>query len=47
MNVSMQDGFNLGWKLGSVLTGRASEDLLATYGAERRPRGAAADRLRP
>ncbi|KQV00685.1 phenol 2-monooxygenase [Microbacterium sp. Root322] len=37
MNVSMQDGFNLGWKLGSVLTGRASEDLLATYGAERRP----------
>ncbi len=37
MNVSMQDGFNLGWKLGSVLTGRASEDLLVTYGAERRP----------
>jgi phenol 2-monooxygenase len=37
MNVSMQDGFNLGWKLGSVLTGRASETLLATYGAERRP----------
>jgi phenol 2-monooxygenase len=23
MNVSMQDGFNLGWKLGSVLTGRS------------------------
>lgn len=37
MNVSMQDGFNLGWKLGSVLTGRAPEKLLATYGAERRP----------
>ncbi|MGH3691622.1 MAG: FAD-dependent monooxygenase, partial [Microbacterium sp.] len=37
MNVSMQDGFNLGWKLGSVLSGRASEALLATYGAERRP----------
>ncbi|AZS39798.1 MULTISPECIES: FAD-dependent monooxygenase [Microbacterium] len=37
MNVSMQDGFNLGWKLGSVLTGRAPEALLATYGAERRP----------
>uniref|UniRef100_UPI0030C8BA77 FAD-dependent monooxygenase n=1 Tax=Enterococcus faecium TaxID=1352 RepID=UPI0030C8BA77 len=36
-NVSMQDGFNLGWKLGSVLTGRAPEALLATYGAERRP----------
>ncbi|MDQ0647464.1 phenol 2-monooxygenase [Microbacterium natoriense] len=37
MNVSMQDGFNLGWKLGSVLTGRAAASLLATYGAERRP----------
>ncbi|MCI1017573.1 FAD-dependent monooxygenase [Microbacterium sp. C5A9] len=37
MNVSMQDGFNLGWKLGSVLTGRSPETLLATYGAERRP----------
>ncbi|MCR2815725.1 FAD-binding monooxygenase [Microbacterium jiangjiandongii] len=35
MNVSMQDGFNLGWKLGSVLTGRAPEALLATYSAER------------
>ncbi|MFV0375472.1 FAD-dependent monooxygenase [Microbacterium sp.] len=37
MNVSMQDGFNLGWKLGSVLTGRSPESLLATYSAERRP----------
>ncbi|WP_309064698.1 FAD-dependent monooxygenase [Microbacterium sp.] len=37
MNVSMQDGFNLGWKLGHVLTGRAPESLLATYAAERRP----------
>ena len=37
MNVSMQDGFNLGWKLGSVLTERSPESLLATYGAERRP----------
>ncbi len=37
MNVSMQDGFNLGWKLGSVLTGLAPESLLATYSAERRP----------
>ncbi|MDA4892648.1 FAD-dependent monooxygenase [Streptomyces sp. MS2A] len=37
MNVSMQDGFNLGWKLGSVLTGRAPESLLSTYGAERKP----------
>jgi phenol 2-monooxygenase len=35
MNVSMQDGFNLGWKLGSVLTGRSPETLLATYSGER------------
>ena len=33
----MQDGFNLGWKLGSVLTGRSPEALLATYSAERQP----------
>ena len=37
MNVSMQDGFNLGWKLGHVLSGRAPQELLSTYGAERRP----------
>lgn len=37
MNVSMQDGFNLGWKLGSVLTGRSADALLKTYSAERRP----------
>ncbi|GGE93698.1 FAD-dependent monooxygenase [Mycetocola zhadangensis] len=37
MNVSMQDGFNLGWKLGSVLTGRSPDALLATYSAERQP----------
>ncbi|WP_022928845.1 FAD-binding monooxygenase [Patulibacter americanus] len=35
MNVSMQDGFNLGWKLGHVLDGRAPETLLQTYSAER------------
>jgi phenol 2-monooxygenase len=35
MNVSMQDGFNLGWKLGHVLDGRSPESLLATYSAER------------
>ena len=35
MNVSMQDGFNLGWKLGHVLEGRSPEALLATYSAER------------
>lgn len=37
MNVSMQDGFNLGWKLGSVLTGQAVPELLSTYSAERQP----------
>ncbi|MFH8250635.1 FAD-dependent monooxygenase [Microbacterium sp. B2969] len=37
MNVSMQDGFNLGWKLGHVLTGLAPDSLLETYSAERRP----------
>ena len=35
MNVSMQDGFNLGWKLAHVLTGRSPESLLKTYSAER------------
>jgi phenol 2-monooxygenase len=37
MNVSIQDGFNLGWKLGSVVTGRAPASLLATYSSERQP----------
>jgi phenol 2-monooxygenase (NADPH) len=35
MNVSMQDAFNLGWKLASVLRGQASPQLLHTYSAER------------
>ena len=35
MNVSMQDGFNLGWKLAHVLTGQAPADLLKTYSGER------------
>lgn len=37
MNVSMQDGFNLGWKLGHVLTGLSPETLLHTYSSERQP----------
>ncbi|WP_040167266.1 FAD-dependent monooxygenase [Microbacterium gorillae] len=36
MNVSMQDGFNLGWKLGAVLSGRSEPSLLRSYAAERR-----------
>ncbi len=35
MNVSMQDAFNLGWKLAAVLDGRADPALLRTYSAER------------
>lgn len=36
MNVSLQDGFNLGWKLGHVLEGRSPASLLAGYSDERR-----------
>jgi phenol 2-monooxygenase (NADPH) len=36
MNVSMQDGFNLGWKLASVLRKGSAPSLLHTYSAERR-----------
>jgi phenol 2-monooxygenase len=35
MNVSMQDTFNLGWKLAHVLQGRAAPSLLHSYSAER------------
>ena len=35
MNVSMQDAFNLGWKLASVLRKRCAPHLLHTYSAER------------
>ena len=35
MNVSMQDSFNLGWKLASVLRGRCPPEFLHTYSAER------------
>jgi phenol 2-monooxygenase (NADPH) len=35
MNVSMQDGFNLGWKLAAVLRKRSARHLLHTYSAER------------
>jgi phenol 2-monooxygenase len=36
MNVSIQDGFNLGWKLAAVLEGRSPEALLSTYASERK-----------
>ena len=35
MNVSMNDTWNLGWKLASVLQGRAKPELLHTYSDER------------
>ncbi|MFO1111455.1 MAG: FAD-binding monooxygenase [Bradyrhizobium sp.] len=35
MNVSMQDTFNLGWKLAAVLRKRSAPRLLHTYSAER------------
>jgi 2-polyprenyl-6-methoxyphenol hydroxylase-like FAD-dependent oxidoreductase len=36
MNVSIHDGFNLGWKLASVIRGHSSPRILHTYSAERR-----------
>ncbi|MCW2563001.1 MAG: 2-polyprenyl-6-methoxyphenol hydroxylase, partial [Mycobacterium sp.] len=37
LNTSVQDAYNLGWKLALVLQRLASDTLLATYEAERRP----------
>lgn len=31
----LQDGYNIGWKLASVLTGRAGAELLQTYDLDR------------
>lgn len=36
MNVSIQDGWNLSWKLAAVLEGRAPKSLLDTYSSERK-----------
>lgn len=38
-NTSIQDSYNLAWKLASVLQGRADETLLDTYSTERQPVG--------
>ncbi|KNG52437.1 phenol 2-monooxygenase [Stemphylium lycopersici] len=35
MNVSLQDGYNIGWKLGSVLSGLSPPSLIQTYVTER------------
>jgi 2-polyprenyl-6-methoxyphenol hydroxylase-like FAD-dependent oxidoreductase len=39
MNTGIQDAWNLGWKLALVVKGRAGEELLGTYTAERWPVG--------
>ncbi|MFF2194983.1 FAD-dependent monooxygenase [Streptomyces sp. NPDC058157] len=41
LNTSVQDAYNLGWKLAAVLSGAAPEGLLGTYEEERRPVAAA------
>ena len=38
-NTSMQDAYNLAWKLALVVRGRAGDSLLDSYDAERRPVG--------
>lgn len=35
MNVSLQDGYNIGWKLAMILSGRSPVSLLQTYVSER------------
>ena len=37
MNVSIQDTYNLVWKLGAVITGRADPIILKTYDTEQHP----------
>jgi 2-polyprenyl-6-methoxyphenol hydroxylase-like FAD-dependent oxidoreductase len=37
LQISIQDGFNLGWKLAAVIKNGAQECLLDTYESERRP----------
>jgi len=39
VNTAIQSAQNLGWKLGAVSRGQASEELLRTYHAERHPVG--------
>jgi 2-polyprenyl-6-methoxyphenol hydroxylase-like FAD-dependent oxidoreductase len=40
LNLGLLDAVNLGWKLAAVVRGRAPEDLLDSYTAERHPVGA-------
>jgi 2,4-dichlorophenol 6-monooxygenase len=41
LNSAVHDAYNLCWKLAAVLAGQADDDLLDSYGAERRPVDAA------
>ena len=41
LNSAVHDAYNLCWKIAAVLGGRAGDELLDTYGAERRPVDAA------
>ena len=36
MNISLQDGYNIGWKLAAVLKGQTHPEILETYNHERR-----------
>jgi 2,4-dichlorophenol 6-monooxygenase len=38
-NTSIQDSYNIAWKLALVVSGRAGDHLLDSYGAERQPVG--------
>lgn len=39
MNGSIQDAYNLGWKIAGVLKGQLKPEILSTYETERRPIG--------
>ncbi len=45
LNISVQDAFNLGWKLAQVVKATSAESLLDTYHRERHPIGARVLRL--
>lgn len=45
LGAGLRDAHNLAWKLAAVLQGRAGDDLLATYQAERAPHAEATVRL--
>lgn len=36
MNISLQDGYNIGWKLAALIKGQVAPDVLHTYVPERR-----------